>query len=441
MTTTPAAADMTGAVLARLLGLHPKKIDLSLGRTLALLEKLGRPQDHLPPVIHVAGTNGKGSTVAFLRAMLEVAGKRVHVYTSPHLVEFHERIRLAGRLIADARLRTVLEECEAANAGAPITFFEITTAAALLEFSRVPADFLLLEVGLGGRYDSTNVIDRPAATIITPVSHDHPEFLGTEIRGIAFEKAGILKAGVPAIIAPQSDEALDVIRREATRLAAPLLVAGEDFHVHCEHGRLIYQDEAGLLDLPLPKLPGRHQFDNAANAIAALRLLEAGFSAEAIDRGLNNVEWPARLQRLKAGPLVELAPPGSEIWLDGGHNAEGGRVLGEAMADFEEDGARPLILICGTLATKDTAAFLHAFRGLAQEVIAVPVAGDHAGRPALEVAATARAQGIPACACASVSDALAYLKARRWAKPPRLLIAGSLYLAGEVLRSQGVTLL
>lgn len=434
-------ADATGAVLTRLLGLHPKKIDLSLGRIQALLEKLGRPQDHLPPVIHVAGTNGKGSTVAFLRAMLEAAGKVVHVYTSPHLVEFHERIRLAGWLIADDRLRQVLEECEAANAGAPITFFEITTAAALLEFSRTPADYVLLEVGLGGRYDATNVIARPTATIITPVSHDHPEFLGTEIKGIALEKAGILKAGVPAIIAPQSEEAGRVIHREAARVGAPLLVAGEDFHVHSEHGRLIYQDEAGLLDLPLPKLPGSHQFDNAAAAIATLRYLEDGFSAKAIDKGLINVTWPARLQRLKGGPLVDLAPWGTELWLDGGHNAEGGRVLGEAMADFEDDAARPLILICGTLATKDTGAFLRAFRGLAQEVIGVPVTGDHAGRTADDVAAAARAEGIPACACASVPDALAFLKARSWAKPPRVLIAGSLYLAGEVLRLQGTKLM
>lgn len=438
--TTPATADATKVVLERLLGLHPKKIDLSLVRILALLEKLGRPQDHLPPVIHVAGTNGKGSTVAFLRAMLEAAGKTVHVYTSPHLVEFHERIRVAGALITNDRLRNVLEECEAANAGAPITFFEITTAAALLEFSRVPADNVLLEVGLGGRYDATNVIDRPAATIITPVSHDHPEFLGTEITGIASEKAGIIKAGAPAIIAPQSEAAFGVIRREAARVGAPSLVAGEDFHVHSEHGRLIYQDEAGLLDLSLPKLPGRHQFDNAAAAIAALRWLEDGFPAEAIDQGLNNVAWPARLQRLKAGPLVDLAPSGAELWLDGGHNAEGGRVLGAAMADFEDGSARPLILICGTLATKDTGAFLRAFRGLAQEVIGVPVAGDHAGRTADEVASTARAEGIPACACASVPDALAFLKARSWAKPPRVLIAGSLYLSGEVLRLQGIKL-
>ncbi len=438
--TSPAAADATEAVLTRLLGLHPKKIDLSLGRTQSLLEKLARPQDKLPPTIHVAGTNGKGSTIAFMRAMLEAAGQRVHVYTSPHLVQFHERIRLAGQLIEDERLRQVLEDCELANAGAPITFFEITTAAALLEFSRVPADVLLLEVGLGGRYDATNVIDKPALTIITPVSHDHPEFLGTEIKGIAYEKAGILKAGVPGVIAPQSEAALGVIRDQAARLGAPLLVAGEDFHVHGEHGRLIYQDEAGLLDLPLPRLPGRHQFDNAAAAIAALRWLEPTFSTEAVEEGLGNVAWPARLQRLKAGPLLACAPADVELWLDGGHNADGGRVLGDAMADFEDKATRPLILICGTLATKDTASFLRAFRGLAQEVIGVPVAGDHAGRSAADVAAAARAQGIPASACASVPDALSYLKARAWPKPPRVLIAGSLYLAGEVLRLQGATL-
>ncbi len=434
-------AQNSDAILERLTALHPKKIDLSLDRIEILLDKLGRPQDRLPPVIHVGGTNGKGSTVAFLRAMLEAAGKLVHVYTSPHLVRFHERIRLGqaggGRLVDEAELAATLEACERVNDGAPITFFEMTTAAALELFAGKPADWLLLEVGLGGRFDATNVIAAPAASIVTAVSMDHVEFLGDSLEGIAREKAGIFKRGAPAIVAAQADVQETVLEREARRVGAPLTLAGRDFTVREEHGRLLFEDRDGLLDLPLPRLVGRHQHQNAAAAIAALRRVAPEIGLDAIERGLQTAEWPARLQRLSRGPLAAAAPVGAELWLDGGHNEDGGRALGQAMADLEEKAARPLIVICGTLTTKDTKAFLHAFVGLAQEVIAVPVEGEHAGRPARDVAACALAVGLPAAACQGVTPALQYLKARAWPVAPRILVCGSLYLAGAVLAENG----
>lgn len=431
-------ADDWEAILGRLLDLHPKKIDLSLGRVTRLLEALGRPELRLPPVIHVAGTNGKGSTIAFMRAILEAAGYSVHVYTSPHLVRFHERIRLGqkggGQLVGDAELADTLAFCEKVNGGQPITFFEITTAVALKLFSEHPADYLLLEVGLGGRVDATNVVARPAATVVTPVSFDHPEFLGTTVAEIAFEKAGILKPHVPAILGPQSKAAYDVLTGAAAKIAAPLTVAGQDFWAREEHSRLIFEDERGLLDLPLPRLPGQHQHQNAANAIAALRVVVPDLPDSAIAAGLLAAEWPARLQSIKKGPIAALAPDGAEIWLDGAHNEDGARVLAQALADFEDKAPRPLALICGSLLSKNTAAFLRAFEGLAQEVLAVPVTGEHAGRSPREVAALANAEGIPAVACESLESALRFLSARDWHVPPRILITGSLYLAGEVLR-------
>jgi dihydrofolate synthase/folylpolyglutamate synthase len=425
------------AIFARFAPLHPKRIDLSLGRIERLLGDLGAPQRRLPPVIHVAGTNGKGSTIAFMRAALEAAGKRVHVYTSPHLARFNERIRLDGALVDDERLAAALDRCETVNAGQSISVFEITTAAALLLFSETPADFLLLEVGLGGRFDATNVIEAPAASIITPVSFDHPEFLGDTVEQIAYEKAGILRRGAPAIIAEQEHGALRVIEREALRVGAPRIVAGRDFFMRAEHGRLVFEDRDGLLDLPLPRLPGRHQHGNAATAIAALRVILPALPTRAFERGLVEADWPARLQRLRHGPLVALAPAQAEVWLDGAHNEAGGRVLAEAMADFEDRWPRPLALICGTLASKNTAGFLSHFKGLAQETLAVPIAGEHAGRTAEEVAAIARGAGLSAAACDSVASALRFLAARAWEKPPRILIAGSLYLAGQVLEENG----
>jgi len=430
---------MTGSdlILERMLALHPLKIDLSLGRLEALLARLGDPQLHLPPVIHVAGTNGKGSTVAFMRAVLEAAGRRVHVYTSPHLVRFHERIRLAGQLVDEARLTAALQECERVNASAPITLFEMTTAVAFKLFSETPADVLLLEVGLGGRFDATNVVPDPALCVITPVSIDHPEFLGSTLPQIAFEKAGIIKARIPVVVAAQEDEACAVIERQAEKLRAPILIGAQDFTGREERGRLVYQDETGLLDLPLPRLAGRHQIQNAATAIAALRQFDPTLPDSAFEAGMLRVDWPARLQRLTSGPLVALAPQGADVWLDGGHNVAGGRVLGEAMADLEAQAPRPLVIICGTLATKDTAGFLSAFRGLARRVFAVPIPGEHAGRAPQEVAEAAGRAGLAADCAGSVAEALTLIAAQAWDRPPRILIAGSLYLAGQVLAQNG----
>ena len=425
------------AMMARFLALHPKKIDLSLGRTERLLAALGDPHKKLPPTIHVAGTNGKGSTVAFMRAMLEADGKRVHVYTSPHLVRFHERIRLAGTLVSEDQLADALERCERANAGEPITVFEITTAAAFLLFSETPADALLLEVGLGGRFDSTNVIEKPLASVITPVSMDHMDFLGDTLAKIAFEKAGILKAGVPAIIAPQEDEALSVIERQAARIRAPLCIAGRDYHIGEEGGRLVYDDARGLLDLPLPRLQGRHQHDNAAAAIAALRTAFPDTGSSAIEAGLREAHWPARMQALTRGALVDLAPTGAELWLDGGHNPSGGAAIAAAMAELEAQNARPLILISAMLASKDMGGLLQPFAGLANELFCVSMTGDSLTNAPQTMANAAAAMGLTASLAPSVPEALRMLAARDWPTPPRILIAGSLYLAGEVLRANG----
>ncbi|HAH10050.1 MAG TPA: bifunctional folylpolyglutamate synthase/dihydrofolate synthase, partial [Alphaproteobacteria bacterium] len=385
-------APVSDVILDRLKGLHPKVIDLSLGRIESLLAKLGHPHTHLPPVIHVAGTNGKGSTCAFLRAMLEAAGRRVHVYTSPHLVRFHERIRVGGTLISEDHLAALLAECEEANGQDPITFFEITTAAAFLAFARTPADALVLEVGLGGRLDATNVVQRPALSIITPVDLDHQDFLGPTITAIAAEKAGILKAGTPAIIGPQNDEAREEIEDRATAIGAPLSIWGQDFMAHEEHGRMVYQDEHGLLDLPLPRLPGSYQIANAAQAIAALRVLDwMRVPDEAIEHGLQRVEWPARMQRITRGPLMRLLVPNAELWLDGGHNPHAGRAVAQALADLEERSPKPLFLICGMLKTKDMRGYFDAFAGLARHVatITIPDEPNAVGAGALYDAARA----------------------------------------------------
>jgi dihydrofolate synthase / folylpolyglutamate synthase len=432
------------SILERLLALHPKRIDLSLDRMRRVLERLGSPEKRVPPVIHVAGTNGKGSTIAFLRAMLEAAGKSVHVYTSPNLVRVNERFRLGSRagglLVADHELVAALAECERANGDAPITLFEIETAAAFVLFARSPADYLLLEVGLGGRLDATNVIERPLASVVTPVSMDHVEFLGDTIEKIAAEKAGIFRAGVPAVIAPQTDLIAAVLERHAERARAPLHAAGRQWHAGVEHGRLVYQDEKGLLDLPPPKLFGRHQFDNAGTAIAALRAAGVALPAKAIEQGLMRAEWPARLQRLTSGQLVSLAPLGAELWLDGGHNADGGRAIAAALGDLEERVSRPLVLVVGMLSTKDRSAFLHNFTGLVRRVFGVPIHQDK-GVPADEIAASARAAGMPADATESIEDALTKIGALGFDPPPRILITGSLYLAGEVLAANGTELL
>jgi dihydrofolate synthase / folylpolyglutamate synthase len=429
-----------GAIHARLLALHPKRIDLSLARIERLLARLGHPERHVPPVIHVAGTNGKGSTVAFARAILEAADKRVHVYTSPNLVRLNERFRIGrgggGTFVEDDELADVLSTCEAKNGDEPITVFEMETAAAFMLFSRHPADMLLLEVGLGGRLDATNVVEQPLACVITRVSLDHRDFLGDTIAAIAAEKAGILKPGVSAVIASQTREALAVIERQASRVKAPLVIAGESWTATEERGRLVYQDDDGLLDLPAPRLYGRHQFENAGTAIAALRIGGLKLPATAFERGMLRVDWPARMQRLAQGRLPPLLPSESELWLDGGHNADGGRAIAAALADLEERVSRPLIVVVGMLATKDAQGFLRNFPGLVRRVIAVPIHQDKA-IPATELADIARGIGIPALARDTIESALLTIGKLELAPAPRVLITGSLYLAGEVLQDNG----
>ena len=366
------------SIVARLTALHPKLIDLSLDRMRRILDALGHPG-----AAAAAGDSCRRYQRQGLDHRLHARDSgggrlRVHVYTSPHLVRFNERFRLGGkgegRLASDEELGSALNECERANAGAPITVFEITTAAGFLLFARNPADVLLLEVGMGGRLDATNVVDRPLASVITPVSLDHAEHLGDTIGKIAVEKAGILKRGVPAIVAAQPREALLSIERQAARVKAPIRIAGEDWTATEERGRLVYQDDAGLLDLPAPKLYGRHQFENAGVAIAALRAVgELKLPPAAFETGIAKADWPARMQRLSQGRLAALAPPGSELWLDGGHNADGGRAIANALADLEERVSRPLVLVVGMLATKDCESFLKNFAGLARRIVAVPI--------------------------------------------------------------------
>nr|PZN81881.1 MAG: bifunctional folylpolyglutamate synthase/dihydrofolate synthase [Pseudomonadota bacterium] len=422
--------------------LHPQLIDLSLGRIERLLAKLGNPQDKLPPVIHIAGTNGKGSTAAFLKAMIEAAGRRVHVYTSPHLVRFHERISLAGpggksRPIGEEALVRLLQRVSEINAGEPITFFEITTAAAFLAFSETPADAVILEVGLGGRLDATNVVTRPALSVITPVALDHSDKLGTTLAEIAGEKAGILKQDVPAVISQQEDEALEVIVAHATRVGAPLLVWGRDFDAYEQHGRLVVQKEDELLDLPKPSLIGRHQIVNAGTAVAAaLALRRFGLNEQTIGRGLTEVEWPARMQRLKFGPLTEIADSTTEIWLDGGHNPAGAQAIAQTLADLEERSSRPVHLVVGMMGQKDAAGFLSAFRGLVRGIVTVPIPGAHEAPFDPEaLAALARNLGFDAASAANTSEAIRLIEANN-VEPKRILICGSLYLAGHVLAEQ-----
>lgn len=421
------------AILDRLRKLHPSLIDLSLGRVERLLAALGDPHRQLPPVIHVAGTNGKGSTIAFMRAMAEAAGLSVHAFTSPHLIRFHERIVIGGEPIGEDLLADVLEECEAANRNEPITFFEITTVAALLAFSRAPADLLLLEVGLGGRLDATNVIDQPAVSVITPVGLDHQHFLGETLEEIAFEKAGIIKPRRPAVVGVQEDAAHAVIARRAEELNAPVFAANRDWQAYEQHGRLVWQSENELLDLPLPALAGRFQIDNAGTAIAALRQFgDRRIDEAAIANGLRRARWPGRLQRITRGRLRDLLKEEDELWIDGGHNAHGARALAAALADMEGDSARPLVMICGMMRRKAAAKWLAAFAGLAAVAVCVPIPGhDNAWRPD-ELADMARQAGLPARPADNLEDALRGAHQGR-AEPLRVVIAGSLYLAGHAL--------
>jgi dihydrofolate synthase/folylpolyglutamate synthase len=426
-------------VLAELKTLHPRLIDLSLGRIERLLGKLGHPERKLPPVVHIAGTNGKGSVLAFLRAMLQADGKRVHTYTSPHLVRFHERMELAGadgktRPISEDELVATLKEVQRVNAGEEITHFEITTAAAFVAFAAHPADVLLLEVGLGGRLDATNVIDKPALSIITPVSLDHMDKLGATLAEIAGEKAGILKRGVRAVIAAQEPEAQDVIADRARKVGARLSVWGEDFEAFAQVGRLVFQNADRLLDLPLPSLAGQHQIGNAGTAIAAA--LELGISDAAIERGLIDARWPARMQKLNNGPLSKLLAAGSELWLDGGHNPAGANAIAQTLAELDERAPKPVALVLGMMGQKDASGFLAHFRGLVRAVVTVPIPGaPEAAFPAEDLAVLVAASGIDAEASTGVEAAI-----RRAQEvcdgPARVLICGSLYLAGHVLALQ-----
>lgn len=417
------------AILDRMMTLHPKVIDLTLDRVHRLLAALGHPERAIPPVIHIAGTNGKGSTQAMIRAGLEAGGDAVHAYTSPHLARFHERIRLAGELISEPALTDLLDECVQANGPDEITFFEITTCAAFLAFARTRADWTLLEVGLGGRLDATNVVEDPRLTIITPVSMDHEAFLGNTLAKIAGEKAGIIKRGIPVIVGPQHEDGLAVIEAQAAKLGAPVLAFGQHWHVWEERGRLLYQDERGLLDLPLPNLPGPHQIQNAGAAITALRVL--GRDEAACEAAVTRAFWPARMQRLRNGPLVDLAPS-VELWLDGGHNPAGGEAVAATLARMAK---RETHLICGMLNTKDVSGYMAPLAPQVTRLHAVSIPGEKNTLPAEVTRDAAASVGMDAVAAESVSDALAAIAAT--APEARVLICGSLYLAGAILRENG----
>ncbi len=427
--------------IERLLEKHPKGFDLSLERISRLLEALGNPQDKLPPIIHIAGTNGKGSATAFARALLEAEGLAVHVHTSPHLVNWHERYRLGrkgetGQLVDDATLSDAVARVTEANGEHMITVFEILTAVTFVLFAEHPADAVILEVGLGGRFDATNVITKPAVSLIMPVSLDHQSYLGDKVEIIAAEKAGIIKRGCPVVIGFQSsDDARQVMIDIADRLRCAVSVFGQDFLAYQEHGRMVYQDESGLIDLPLPRLPGRHQIANAAAAIKAVR--EAGFalSDQAVEKAMTSVTWPARMQRLTQGDLIRFAPEKAEIWLDGGHNPGAGVVIAEALAELEERDPRPLYLITGMINTKDPVGYFEAFTGMARQVYTVAISSSDSGIDHETLADAARRAGLEALPVASVADGLKAIKeqVKDEVIAPRILIGGSLYLAGDVL--------
>jgi len=421
-------------LLARLTALHPRIIDLSLGRIERLLETLGHPERKLPPVLHVAGTNGKGSVIAFCRAALEAAGYRCHVYTSPHLVRFNERIVLAGREIADAPLIALLERVEAANAGAEITFFEITTAAAFLAYAETPADILLLEVGLGGRLDATNVVARPAVTCITPVDLDHQKYLGDTLAAIAAEKAGILKPRIPAIVSAQPPEAMGAIAMRAEDIGTSLLLEDRDWRVAPHEAGFRYEGPRWRLDLPAPRLLGAHQFHNAGAAVACLEHL-TGFAVpeRAVAAGIAGAEWPARLQRLTKGPLAAMLPRDWQLWIDGAHNPHGATALAAWLAASAREQRRPVHLVTAMLDSKDPEGFFRALAGRVASVHTVPVPGGHNGLDPTKLAETAAAAGHTARAVSDPAAAIADIVTNAKPGPALLMIAGSLYLAGAIL--------
>ena len=432
------------AILQRLLELHPRSIDLSLTRMNRILDAIDNPQNQLPPVFHIAGTNGKGSTTAFLRAFLEASGKSVHVYTSPHLVRFNERIRLGnkdgGQLVSNQQLADALRFCELANKGEQITFFEITTAAALHLFAQNSADALILEVGLGGRLDATNVIDKPEVSIITSISYDHEQWLGNKLTDISKEKAGILKPNTPAIIAPQTEIVLNVIKSIAKKNKAQLYISGQDFDIFEKNGRFLYKSQDHTFDLSQPPLQGMHQIENLATAITAFINSRFWIDNQVIQNGLPNVSWFARMQRIQSGPLFNLCPNGSELWLDGGHNPSAGSAIAKYLSHLNNKNKRPLYIVTGMLNTKDPTGYFEAFAGLAKHVVTVPISSTEAGRNAEELATFSSSIGIPSSPTTSTKNALELVSklAKDDSIPPRILICGSLYLAGEVLTESNI---
>lgn len=423
--------------MERLRNLHPQALHLSLDRMERLCRRLDHPERKLPPVVHVAKTNGKGSTIAFLRAMAEAAGMRTHAYTSPHLVHFTERIRLAGELISEENLESLLERVEVANAGEPITFFEITTAAALLAFAETPADLCLLEVGMGGRLDATNVVERPALCIVTPVGLDHCEFLGDTVAKIAAEKAGIIKAGVPCVVAEQEGGALAVIEKVAAGMGSQLSLAGRDFRMQCEGDSLCFEDRGGVLELPRPGLIGAHQLGNAGLAAAAAHRL--GIADAALAEGMRRVAWPARMQRLTAGPLAcKARAHGADLWLDGGHNPHAIAAICRVLGQFRTNGGRPLVVVMGLLAYKDANGIFAELASLRPFRLVLTAFQAESAAPPVALAIAARASGIDATTCANVSSAVD-VALEGDGPAPNVLICGSLYLADEVLAMQGQT--
>ncbi|MEZ5872965.1 MAG: folylpolyglutamate synthase/dihydrofolate synthase family protein [Nitratireductor sp.] len=431
-------------LIADLSAIHPKGFDLSLDRITRLLARLGDPHLRIPPTIHVAGTNGKGSTAAFCRAILEAHGKTVHVHTSPHLVNWHERYRLGapggGVLVGDAMLEDAIARVARANDGEPITVFEILSAVMFLLFSENPADFCIVEVGLGGRFDATNVIPAPLVSVITNIALDHQAYLGDTVEAIAMEKAGIIKPGHPVAIGPQSEGIDDLLVETAEKRKSPSMASGRDYGFYRQAGRFVYQDDSGLLDLPLPALVGEHQLANAATAIAATRLGSLAIDDTAYERAMLNVSWPGRMERLKPGRLLADLPPGSEVWIDGGHNPSAGAVIAACIADLDERRPLPVCMLCGMINTKDPAGFLDAFKGLAHKVVTVPVAESEASIPAAQLAETARQCGLDAVSANSLDAGLAELAHETASQGPcRIIICGSLYLVGEVLRENGTS--
>lgn len=431
--------------IERLLGIYPRGFDLSLDRIARLLDDLGRPQDRMPPVIHIAGTNGKGSATAFSRALIEASGLSAHVHTSPHLVRWHERYRIgvpggAGRLATDDELLDAVLRAEKANAGQAITVFELLTAVLFILFAEHPADVAIIEVGLGGEFDATNVISNPAVSLIMPVALDHQTWLGNTIAEIAKAKAGIIKKERPVVIGRQDEqEAMDVLTETAHRMHAPVQIYGQDYLAFEENGRMVYQDQDGLLDLPLPALPGRHQFANAAAAIRAVKSAGFRLKEDVVAAAMRSVSWPARLQRLKTGDLIPFAPVGAEIWLDGGHNPHGGRAVAEAMVAFEERDSRPLYLVTGMINTKDPKGYFEAFQGIARKVYTVAIRNSDAGIDPVVLAGDAAEAGLVAAPASSAAAALSEISAdiEENERPPRILIGGSLYFAGNILEENG----